>query len=65
VQWLGRPGPNLEPGTVRVDVINGSRDGLTIGRKVGLNPRARRRWVWVVVQPFLKPSMPQTPAVPG
>ena len=28
-------GPNLKPGTVRVYVINGTRNGLNIGRKVG------------------------------
>jgi len=36
-----KSGPNLEPRTVRVDAMNGSRDGLNIGRKVdvtGVNP---------------------------
>jgi len=32
---LGRLGPNLEPGTVVVYVINGSQNGLTISREVG------------------------------
>ena len=32
---LGRSGLNLEPGTMRVNVTNGPRNGLNIGRKVG------------------------------
>ena len=35
---LGRSGPNLEPGTVVICVINGSRNGLNMERKVGLCP---------------------------
>jgi len=42
---LGRSGPNLEPGTMRVYVTNGPRNGLNIGRKVGPFPGRRRRWV--------------------
>jgi len=42
---LGRSGPNLEPWTMRVYVINGPRNGLHIGRKVGPCPGGRRRWV--------------------
>ena len=37
--------PNLEPGTMRVYVTNGQRNGLNIGRKVGPCPGSRRRWV--------------------
>jgi len=35
---LGRSGPNLEPGTMRVYVTSGPRNGLHIGRKVGPCP---------------------------
>jgi len=42
---LGRSGPNLEPGTMRVYVTIGSRNGLHIGRKVGPCPGSQRRWV--------------------
>jgi len=42
---VGRSGPNLEPGTMRVYVTNGPRNGLDIGRKVGPCPGSRRRWV--------------------
>ena len=42
---LGMSGPNLEPGTIRVYVTNGVRNGLCIGRKVGLCPGSRRRLV--------------------
>jgi len=63
--FLGRSGPNLEPGTMRVYVTNGPRNGLNIGRKVGPCPGSRRRWVFVVYMPFLKPFMPQTHTVPG
>jgi len=43
---LGRLGPiNLEPGTMRVYVTNGPRNGLNIGGKVGPCPGSRRRWV--------------------
>jgi len=40
---LGRSGPNLQPGTLRVYVINGSRNGLNIGRKAGPCLGTRRR----------------------
>ena len=55
---LGRSGPNLEPRSVRAYVINGARNGLHIDGKVGPCPRTRRRWVWVVFMPCLKPLMP-------
>jgi len=42
---LGRSGPNLEPGTMRVYAFNVPRNGLNIGRKVGPCPESRRRWV--------------------
>jgi len=42
---LARWGLNLEPETMRVDVTNGRRNGLNIGRKVGPCPGSRRRWV--------------------
>jgi len=42
---IERAGPNLEPGTVRVYVTNGRRNGLNIARKVGPSPGNRRRWV--------------------
>ena len=41
---LGRSGPNLEPGTMRV-YLNGLRNGLNIGGKVGPCRGSRRRWV--------------------
>jgi len=41
----GRSGPCLKPETVRVYISNGSQNGLTIGRKVGLCPGTRRLWV--------------------
>jgi len=43
---LGRSGPNLEPGTMRVYVTSDLRNGLNIGGKVGPCPRSRRRWVF-------------------
>ena len=42
---LGRAGPNLEPGPMRVYVTNGLRNSLGIGRKVGPCPGSRRQWV--------------------
>jgi len=42
---LERSGPNQEPGTIRVYVTNGQRNGLYVGRKVGPCPGGRRRWV--------------------
>ena len=45
LSWLGRSSPNLEPGTMRVYVTNGPRNGLNIGRKVGPCPVIRRQWV--------------------
>jgi len=50
---LGRSGPNLEPGTMRVYVTNGPRNGLNIGRKVSLCPGSWRRWVLGSVHAFL------------
>jgi len=35
---IGRLGPNLEPGTMRVYATNGPRNGLNIGGKVGPRP---------------------------
>jgi len=60
-----RSGPNLEPGTMRVYVTNGPRNGLNIGWKVGRCPGSRRRWVQGGVHAFLKPYMTQTHTVPG
>jgi len=63
---LGRSGPNLEPGTMRVYATNGPRNGLNIGRKVRLCPGSRGRWVFGLgCMPCLKPFMPQTHTVPG
>jgi len=62
---LERSGPNLEPRTMRVYVTNGRRNGLSIGRKVGLCPGSWRRWVLGSVHACLKPFMPQTHTVPG
>ena len=45
-------GPNLEPGTMRVHVTNGRRNGLNIGRKVGPFVGSRRRWVLGSVHAF-------------
>jgi len=42
---VGRSGPNLEPGTMRVCVTNGPRNGLNIGKRVGPCPESWRRWV--------------------
>jgi len=42
---VGRSGPNLEPGTMRVYVTNGLRNGMHNGRKVVPCPESRRRWV--------------------
>jgi len=42
---LGRSGPNLEFGTMRVYETNSPRNGLHIGRKVGPCPGSRRRRV--------------------
>jgi len=39
---VGRSGPNLEPGTMRVYVTNGRRNGLNICKKVGPCPGSRR-----------------------
>jgi len=51
---VGRSDPNLEHGTMRVCVTNGPRNGLNIGRRVGLRPGSRRRWVFgLVCMPFL------------
>jgi len=49
---VGRSGPNLEPGTMRVYVTNGPRNGLKIGRKVGPSPGSQRRWVLGSVHAF-------------
>ena len=49
---LGRSVPNLEPGTMRVYITNGPRNGLNIGRKVGPCPGSRRRWVFDSVHAF-------------
>jgi len=49
---LGRSGPNLEPGTMRVYVTNGPRKGSNIGRKVGPWPGSQRRWVLGSVHAF-------------
>jgi len=49
---IGRSGPYLEPGTMRVHVTNGPRNGFNIGRKVGPCPRNRRRWVLCSVHAF-------------
>ena len=42
---VGRSGPNLEPGTMRVYVTNGPPNGLNIDRMVGPCPGSRRWWV--------------------
>jgi len=47
---LGRSGPNLEPGTLRVHFTNGPRNGLNIDRKVGPCTGSRRRWVLTSVR---------------
>ena len=65
LSWLGRSGPNLEPGTMRVYVTNGQRNGSNIGRKAGPCPGSQRRWVLGSVHAFFKPFMPQTHIVPG
>ena len=31
--YIGRPGPNLEPGTKRVYATDGPRNGFNIGKK--------------------------------
>ena len=49
---IGRSGPNLEPGTMRVYVTNGPRNGLDIGTKVGPCPGSKRRWVLGSVHAF-------------
>jgi len=49
---LGRSGPNLELGKMRVYVTNGPRSGLHIGRQVGPCPGSRRRWVLVSARAF-------------
>jgi len=49
---VGRSGPNLEPGTMRVYVTNSPRNGLHIDRKVGPCPGSRRRWVLGSVHGF-------------
>jgi len=41
----GKSGPNLEPGTMRVYVTNGPRNGLNIDMRVSPRPGSRRRWV--------------------
>jgi len=51
-KYIGRSGPNLEPGTMRVHVTNGPRNGLNIGRRVGPCPGSRRRWVLGSVHAF-------------
>jgi len=56
VCMVGRSGPNLEPGTMLVDVTNGPRNGLHIGRKVGPCPGSRRRWVLGNVHAVLQAS---------
>ena len=40
----GGGSPNLEPGTMRVYVTNGPRNGFNIGGKVGPCPGSPRRW---------------------
>jgi len=50
---VGRPGANLELGTMRVNVTNGRRDGLSIGRKVGPCLGNRRRCVLGGVHAFV------------
>jgi len=52
IPLLGRSGPNLKPGTMRLYVTNGPRNGLNIGRKVGPCPGSRRRWVLGNVHAF-------------
>ena len=63
--YLRRPGPKLEPGTVVVYVINASRNGLNIGRKVGPCPGSRRWWVLGSAHACFKLFMTQTHTVPG
>jgi len=50
--YLGRSGPNLKPGTMRVYVTSGWQNGLNIDRKVGLCPGSRRRWALGSVHAF-------------
>jgi len=49
---VGRSGPNLEPGTMRVYITNGPRTGLNIGRKVSPCTGSRRWWVLGSVHAF-------------
>jgi len=62
---IGRSGPNLEPGTMRVYVTNGPRNGFNIGGNVGPCPATGDGGCWVVFMAFLKPLMPRTHTVPG
>jgi len=41
---VGRSGPNLEPGMMRVYVTDGSQNGLTISSKVGPCPGTGEGW---------------------
>jgi len=62
---VGRSGPNLEPGTMRVYVTDGPRNaGTLVGRSVPAL-EAGDGGCSVVCMPFLKPCMPQTHTVPG
>ena len=65
--WVGRQGSNLKPGTVRVYVyvMNGSRNGFTIRRTVGLCLEPRDGGCQVVFKPFLEPFMLKSPVDPG
>jgi len=56
---------NLEPGTMRVYVTNGPRNGLNIGGNVGPCPGTGDGGCWVVYMAFLRPLMTQTHTVPG
>jgi len=62
---VGRSGPNLEPGTMRVYVSNGRRNGLEIGWKVGLYPGGRKRWVLGSIHAFFQAVHAANHTVPG
>jgi len=64
-EWLGRSGPNLQPGTVRVYIINGSRNGLsTTKHPPSLGSRAGPD-LPTNVQAVLRAGITYTRTVPG
>jgi len=55
LSWVESVGPDLEPGTVRVYIINGAQNGLTIVKKNGPCPGTGDGECTVVLKPLCEP----------